>query len=300
MRTLIAALVVFGLAASVAAQSHDPEPKTAKDAPEAAAKPGSDHQAPAHGAESAPAGPVKKTPTVSSIVARPKPAPAGEDAAHGDASAHDGAAKPAGGHVATSGRAKASQGAREKGKPVVSGAAGVVHKAAPADDHGAAPAAHAPAAAAQHGAAKKPSAAPAHGGTPSEHAAEPSAHDAPAAHGAVASKADAATAPKGPAKLSAVHGRIKAALADVQAETNGRAKGHSAGGAPAGRRPAPAAPRYVVTWPSTRVHLAWADDTSRVVVAWPVPAVPAAPPVAAPVALPAASQPRMSAPSQRQ
>ena len=92
--------------------------------------------------------------------------------------------------------------------------------------------------------------------------------------------APAGVNPKAPAKLSTVHGRITAALAELRAETaaaksggkheggksDGGGEGHGEGKSAA---PAAAGPRFVVSWPTVRWRVAWRDDRERVTVAWP-------------------------------
>ncbi len=85
----------------------------------------------------------------------------------------------------------------------------------------------------------------------------PAAHAA-AAHAPAGPAAAKAPPAKGPANLATVHGRLTAALAGLHDEP-----------ARTTHRPAPAPPRYVVTWPAARWRVAWRDDADRVVISWP-------------------------------
>ena len=246
MRLTFLAAAIFGVSVSAAAQSHEAAKPAAKTAPAPtdapAAKPApapAEHAAPA----AAKAGAGRATPVVSRVTAEPTPsAKAGEAAAAED-------------------RLPAAKG---KPKPLVSGA-----KAA---GHGT----EMPAGPRVSG---LPAAKPA-----AEAAPAPSAHAAPAAHDehppgaaptAIPAATRAAANPKAPVKLSTVHGRITAALAELRTESGSEAKGESDGhgeakGAAAKGRPAPAArPRFVVSWPAARWHVAWRDDLDRVIVSWP-------------------------------
>ncbi len=248
MHRLLCATAMICVAVSAAAQSHETATPAKKDAPTDAHAPAArpataaaEHAAPA----AAKAGGGRSGPVVSRITAAPAPAAKAGDAA------------------AASDHAPVAKG---KSKPLVSGAKGAAHEAeVPAGPRvSGSSAARPPAAAAP---------------LPSEHAA-PAAHNEHPAGAAPATKPTAprvAGNPKAPVKLSTVHGRITAALAEFRAESGDDAKaggdgdghGDARGGAARDRSMLPPKPRFVVSWPAVRWHVSWRDDLDRLIVSWP-------------------------------
>lgn len=234
------------VAVSAAAQSHEAATPAKKDAPADAHAPAAKPAAAA--AEHAPspaakAAAARPAPVVSRITAAPAPA---ATAGEGAAAAHEAPV------------------AKGKPKPLVSGAKGTTHEA------------EVPPGPRVSGlATAKPPAASGH--SQREHDA-PAAHDEhPAAAVPTTTPAvpRAAGNPKAPVKLSAVHGRITAALAELRAESGGGSKaegdghGGAKGGAARGHVPSPGKPRFVVSWPAVRWHVVWRDDLDRLTVSWP-------------------------------
>ncbi len=282
MRALAIVMLLLGAVTPAAARSQEPaHPAT----------PATDtHAAPAAG-KAATAGRAK--PLVSRITAAPKPAPAAAST-HTAASAPAVAGPPAaasaktaaGTHGATGTPAAANAHAATAASPETHAAADThaapdkapaavkvssAGKAPPADAHQPPAKGRAKPLVSGARAAATPDPAAVHAATPDPAAVAPIEHMTPASGSAPPAKSLV--------KLSTVHGRIQAALAELKRdapEGDHRGAADHGGGAVSPTRlksAEPARPGYAVTWPMPRWRVEW-PDADRILVAWPVGTAP--------------------------